>query len=674
MVYVKSVEVLPGSLALYMGQSCAGVSAIKHPGDAYTTEIVWSSSDPSVAAVNSAGVITAVSIGTAEIYATANDISKARGTATITVRAKPQNTVLLQRIQFNRTTVKMKKGGVQTIMTVLSPSNATYKGLVWYSTNSDVATVSSKGTITAISDGTAKIVACATDGSGVHAYCLVTVESDEPDEIETFVNKIEVNPSSAILNDDQIIKFEADVFPADATIRSVVWSSNKPDIISVDAQTGVAHTHKFGYAMIYATAKDGSGVKGECQITVSWKKEYHIVPYANAGYTYKRALQVKMTVPNKGDLIDRTIPLINDEKTELSRFSYINKQRWTIQSSESGCKIYTRHGEGYFLCKKSGDDVCVSNDTSMESNIEIIQHDPMKELVQIKLVNSDLYLTASNSNTKWLPYNSSYLDSQLWKMETSPSHIVNGVDTSNILTEQTVKNLQLGHEGFVIRYHKILDKLKGVKLFTVETEDHGGIDETILKLKNVGIDLDVDDYTKYVDEANQGNTSLYYKSMKPNEKDLCNKYNINIVSVYQNYGDGYEHFTENHAKIDALCALISAKLLGQPYGSAIYFAVDFDANEASHLTRIKAYFDIIKKKFKGRYSIGVYGNGITCSLIKNNIADFSWLSRSTGHKGYDIYDDINKYNIKQAENIYYNGETFNDDIAVGNYYGQWRFN
>lgn len=672
MIYVRSVDVLPSSLSLYIGQSCAGVSAIKHPTDAYTTELIWSSSNPNVATVDAAGVITAVNIGTAEIYATAQDMGRAKGSATIIVRAKPQNTILLQYIKFNKEKITMKKEATQTIATILSPSDATYNGLVWYSTNDDVATVSSKGKITAISDGTAKIVACANDGSGVHASCTVTVE---PDEIEIYVNKVEVNPSSAILNDDQIIGFEATVLPVNATNRSVLWRSSDPSVISVDAHTGVAHTHKFGQAMIYAMAQDGSMVRGECSITVSWKKEYHIVPYADINSSNKRALQVKMTVPNDGDNINKTFPLSNDEKIELSRFSYVNKQRWTLQLSGSDYKIYTCHGDGYCLCKKSGNDVYVSNDTSMESTVKIIKYNPLDELVQIKLVNSDLYLTVSGSNIKWLPYDSANSASQVWKMETSPSNITNGLDTSKILTEQVIKNLKYAHEGFVVRYHTILGKLKGVDLRTNGTEEYNGvtmprIDATILKLKDVGIDLDSDNYLKYADEANVDNASLYGKSLRPYEKEFYYKHNINIVSVYQNNGNDEECFTVKHAKLDALCALISAKLLGQPYGSAIYFAVDFNAG-VSQLSKINNYFYIIKNKLRGRYKIGVYGNGITCAFIKHYNAEYSWLSQSTGHEGFDAYDDIRNYNIKQAERTYYNGIKFDDDISVGDDYGQW---
>ena len=137
-----------------------------------------------------------------------------------------------------------------------------------------------------------------------------------------------------------------------------------------------------------------------------------------------------------------------------------------------------------------------------------------------------------------------------------------------------------------------------------------------------------------------------------------------------------KYFTEKHAKLDALSALLSAKRLGQPDGTTIYFAVDFDVT-TSQLDRIRSYFNIVKSKIGDRYKIGVYGNGLVCSEIKPLYASYSWLAQSTGNKGtasyqhYENYDDPTNYNIKQAEEYSYNGIEFDDDIAVWKDYGQW---
>ena len=57
------------------------------------------------------------------------------------------------------------------------------------------------------------------------------------------------------------------VEPADADDRSVTWSSDKPAVAKVDAN-GKVTALKAGTATITCTARDGSGVKAACRITV----------------------------------------------------------------------------------------------------------------------------------------------------------------------------------------------------------------------------------------------------------------------------------------------------------------------------------------------------------------------------------------------------------------------
>ena len=61
-----------------------------------------------------------------------------------------------------------------TIKATVTPSNATNKAVVWTSSDENVATVSAKGVVTAVSAGTATITATTMDG-GFAATCTVTV-------------------------------------------------------------------------------------------------------------------------------------------------------------------------------------------------------------------------------------------------------------------------------------------------------------------------------------------------------------------------------------------------------------------------------------------------------------------------------------------------------------------
>lgn len=163
-----------------------------------------------------------------------------------------------------------------------------------------------------------------------------------------------------------------------------------------------------------------------------------------------------------------------------------------------------------------------------------------------------------------------------------------------------------------------------------------------------------------------------WKILTPMEVELLHNADIKIVFVYQDVGNNSSSFSEKIGIRNAERALALAKELKQPQGSAIYFAVDYEA--LNDMDKVVAYFQAIKNKFNGSgYKIGVYGNGMVCNKIKQELkyADFSWLGQSYGQSGYDAYDSMEKYNIKQADYIYYNGLQFDDDVAVNDQYGQW---
>ena len=126
----------------------------------------WSSSNPAVATVSSKGKVTGKKRGTATITASLNG---AKATCKVKV------TIPVSKITLNKTTASLAKGKTVTLKATVSPSNAVKKTIKWTSSNSKIATVSSKGVVKGIAKGTATITAKATDGSGKKATCKVTV-------------------------------------------------------------------------------------------------------------------------------------------------------------------------------------------------------------------------------------------------------------------------------------------------------------------------------------------------------------------------------------------------------------------------------------------------------------------------------------------------------------------
>ncbi|MFT3734372.1 MAG: TIGR02594 family protein [Rhodocyclaceae bacterium] len=89
-----------------------------------------------------------------------------------------------------------------------------------------------------------------------------------------------------------------------------------------------------------------------------------------------------------------------------------------------------------------------------------------------------------------------------------------------------------------------------------------------------------------------------------------------------------------HGQADAAQALKLAQELGQPEGSAIYFAVDHDYFRESELRAIEPYFAAVHSALAGKYRVGVYGSGaVGGRMVSKGFADLIWLAGAKGWSG-----------------------------------------
>ena len=86
-------------------------------------------------------------------------------------------------------------------------------------------------------------------------------------EIDRMVAKVALNRSSYRIKKKKSFRLTALVSPASAYNKKVSWKSSNPKVAKVSAK-GVVKAKKKGRAFITATAKDGSGRKASCKVTV----------------------------------------------------------------------------------------------------------------------------------------------------------------------------------------------------------------------------------------------------------------------------------------------------------------------------------------------------------------------------------------------------------------------
>lgn len=132
-----------------------------------------------------------------------------------------------------------------------------------------------------------------------------------------------------------------------------------------------------------------------------------------------------------------------------------------------------------------------------------------------------------------------------------------------------------------------------------------------------------------------------------------------IVALYEDDGTT---FSAQFGKQNAQAALQLAQNIGQPFGTAIYFAVDYDASADDLSGRIIPYFRAVNAAIGGAYAVGVYGSGLVCqSLLGAELASYAWLSMSTAFRGSADFD---RWNVKQSATTTICELSIDPDVAI----------
>lgn len=173
--------------------------------------------------------------------------------------------------------------------------------------------------------------------------------------------------------------------------------------------------------------------------------------------------------------------------------------------------------------------------------------------------------------------------------------------------------------------------------------------------------------------------SLPGKDLQPEEAKIILGEGLSIGSVFQHYNNCFRTFENRWGKEDAEQALRMAEAAGQPQGSAIYFGVDSDWPYSVLRDPITQYFEDVKRAFEGSgIAVGIYSNGCICNAIREKgLAQYFWLSGSTGHSGTQAFYNTGRWTLFQnALDVTPEPIGFGVDANIANptsqgYFGQW---
>lgn len=244
------------------------------PHNANNQRLIWSSSDTTIAHVDSTGLVTTTSKG-GRCIITASTIDGSNKSDSIIINVdKPV-------IQI--TDIKVRTINILNIDSVLTlkpdskfkveveilPKNASNKILKWESSMKSVATVDDHGIIRVNGTGECSISVTSTDGGNAQTKSI-KVHVPQPTPVVVKVTSVKLDKSIITMNVGERAQIHADVFPTNATNKHLVWTTEN-SIATVD--NGIIVGVGEGECTIIASTTDGSKISSKVKVLVKKKKK-----------------------------------------------------------------------------------------------------------------------------------------------------------------------------------------------------------------------------------------------------------------------------------------------------------------------------------------------------------------------------------------------------------------
>lgn len=201
---VESVSIPFESKELLIGDTCTLHYNIE-PADLEKVTLLWTSSDENVAVVEN-GEVKAIGVGNADIT-----LSSKNGKQDI-CKISVREPILPETLELSDDSVTIFIDDKYVITATIAPDNADYKNIEWKSSDDEIASVTSNGTVSAKKTGEVTITA-ATE-NGIIASCKVSVVEMTNDTLAKLLNEQPLYVSS--------VKY---------VIQSTRWKSLYPDML-----------------------------------------------------------------------------------------------------------------------------------------------------------------------------------------------------------------------------------------------------------------------------------------------------------------------------------------------------------------------------------------------------------------------------------------------------------
>lgn len=270
---------------------------------------------------------------------TAQDLM-ATPTVTPIVTESPTPTptaVPISKIVMNQKTITLSVQKSYRLIASIYPVNATFRELIWRTSNAKIATVSILGLVKAKSPGRVTITA-KTLFSAKSASCLVVVKQP--------VQGVKLNRSNLSLKSDHPVELIATVLPSNASNKKLIWRSSDSSIVSVNKE-GKMQAKKKGVAYLCVYTVDGKK-RAVCKVTTQ------MMPSKIIFFGNKRKNNIALTFDDGGPGLKTVLKVLNQKKVKgtfflLSRELTQNPTRWrnAIKMGHQICNHSVSHSMSF---------------------------------------------------------------------------------------------------------------------------------------------------------------------------------------------------------------------------------------------------------------------------------------------------------------------------------------
>lgn len=146
-----------------------------------------------------------------------------------------------------------------------------------------------------------------------------------------------------------------------------------------------------------------------------------------------------------------------------------------------------------------------------------------------------------------------------------------------------------------------------------------------------------------------------WKNLTLTEAKLISSAGLWVVTVYQDANNAADYFTYDRGVDDCGTAIDRAAAVGQPFGTPIYFAVDFEVYAGDPaLKQVEAYFDGVQDRMRRlaaenggqKWELGVYGSYDAVEYIANWIQDVTYVWQTYSWSNGRIFGYNNLYQYR----------------------------